>query len=80
MSTKEQCNYHDNCGFVAFRKDANNPNAVPLPENGDCGINKSDCLRIIALKKPHLNISPNKIRVDELGPSNIPEFKVGWKK
>jgi len=80
MSTKEQCEYYDKCGFVSFRKDTDNNYVVPLPENGDCGINIDTCLRVLSIKKPHLNTAPNKIRLDELGPSNTPEFNVGWKK
>lgn len=80
MSTKENCNYYDKCGFVIFRKDTGNEFAIPLPENGDCGINKERCIRILAIQKPHLNTLPNKITIEEKNPSNNLEFIVGWKK
>ena len=41
MPTKENCNYYEKCGFVNFRKDPDNEFAIPLPENGDCGIEKN---------------------------------------
>lgn len=45
MATKEECPYYNNCPFVEFRKSRINPDAKPLPEDGDCGIVFSRCER-----------------------------------
>jgi len=86
MSTNKECEYYDkDCGFVKFRKKAgstieHNHIAKPLPENGDCGIEYDKCLRVLALKYPHLNAVGNPIRMDEPNPSTSTEFSVGLKK
>jgi hypothetical protein len=86
MSTNKECEYYDkDCGFVKFRKKAgstieDNPYAIPLPENGDCGIEYEKCLRVLAEKFPHLNAVGNPIRMDEESPSSSTELSVGLKK
>jgi hypothetical protein len=83
MSTENECKYYNQCGFVSFRKNSeNNDLAIPLPSDGNCGIDKESCLRKRVTENPELDMYPDelKIKLEEKNPSNTPEFKAGWKK
>lgn len=45
MATRETCVHYDQCGYVRWRASGVNNQAIPLPENGDCGIDPDRCPR-----------------------------------
>jgi hypothetical protein len=74
MATHEQCPEYENCGFVKWRRERPDLHAVPLPEDGDCGIDPEKCMRL------HLNRAPknliNKLMIETYGPATNQEMEV----
>ena len=58
MATKEQCQYYNQCGFVKWRASGVERQVLPLPKDGDCGIDLLSCSRLgpynpVAVEAPH---------------------------
>lgn len=69
MATKEQCEYYDQCGFVKWRASRVNGQALPLPSDGDCGINLLRCARLIPLVP---------ISIEDFGPKTAEEMETSF--
>jgi len=67
MATEKECPLYKTCGFVRWRVERPYAGIVPLPENGDCGIDPNICARLNPL---------NPTNPEEFGAANTREFDV----
>ncbi len=60
MTDVEKCTLYDQCGFVAFRREASGL-ISPLPTDGSCGISPENCGRALLAKGYTLiNLGPKR--------------------
>lgn len=69
MATKEQCESYDRCGLVKWRASGVNKQALPLPNDGDCGIDLLSCSRLIPLVP---------IAIEDFGPQTAGEMEISF--
>lgn len=69
MATKEQCQSYDQCGFVKWRASGVERQALPLPDDGDCGIEPLFCSRLAPLVP---------IDVHDFGPKTAEEMETSF--
>ena len=69
MATKEQCEYYDKCQFVAWRASGVERQAIPLPKDGDCGIDLLGCSRLNPLVP---------IAIEDFGPQTSEEMEASF--